>query len=137
MHKSSIAQSIINHVITILLMALISILSLLVLSILTYLFKWQAPQAMIGIILTYILAGFGGGLLSKPSSDPDNNRQLQHIAIDSIVRGSGYMLLLALISLFIAEPTHINMPRLLAIWLLIVAGYAIGEILRGRIGKNR
>ena len=42
-------------------MWMVSIVSLVIVGLLTYLFKWQADKAMIGIILTYVLAGFVGG----------------------------------------------------------------------------
>ena len=132
----SIAHSIVSYVISILLMALLSLISLLLLSILTYLFKWQAPEAMMGIILTYILAGFGGGLLSKSLPEANDTKQLRNIVMDSIIKGSGYMLLLILISLLTTEPTGFDVLRILAIWLLIVAGYAMGRILRNPIGKK-
>jgi hypothetical protein len=130
MKHTSIIHSIVSCAISVLLMALISLISLLVLSLLTYLFKWQAPEAMIGIILTYILAGFGGGLFSKSLPDTDGTQQLRNIAIDSLIKGSGYMLFLVLISLLTTELTDVNILRILSIWLLIVAGYAIGRIVR-------
>lgn len=134
----SIAHSIVSYVISILLMALLSLISLLALSVFTYLFKWQAPEAMIGIILTYVLAGFGGGLLSRTSGEEmaQSHRFLYPIIRDSLIKGSGYMLLLILISLLTTEPTDFDILRILAIWLLIVAGYAMGRILRSPLRKN-
>ena len=50
-----------KYLITVGVMLITSVISLLVLSILTYLFKWQADKATIGIIVTYALAVLLGG----------------------------------------------------------------------------
>ena len=49
-----------------------TLVSLLIVSTLTYLFKWQADKAMIGIIVTYILVGFAGGFVLKRVSRKQN-----------------------------------------------------------------
>ena len=149
MKQSSTIHSVVSYATSILLMAFISFLSLLVLSLLTYLFKWQAPQAMVGIILTYILAGFGGGLLWSNKANKVYTSYISRIIRDSLISGSGYIGLLAICFLCVRERlqksiqaplqmgNQIDVPRIASVWLLVVAAYAIGAILRRNPGKNR
>ena len=57
-----------RYVIAIGMMLFTSIITLLVVSTLTYWFKWQADKAMVGIIVTYVLAGVAGGIVLGPES---------------------------------------------------------------------
>lgn len=56
-----------RYVIAIGMMLLTSIITLLVVTTFTYLFKWQADKAMVGIIVTYVLAGVAGGIVLGPA----------------------------------------------------------------------
>ena len=97
-------------------MLVVSIVSLLVLSTLTYLFKWQADKAMIGIIVTYVLAGFAGGICLRNEIQIGDRRRL----IEALIIGTAYMLLLLLLSCFIFQIPFRFSIQLIMIWLLIV-----------------
>ena len=125
MKHTSIIHFAVSYITSILLMICISIMSLILLSILTYLFKWQAPQAMLGIIVTYILTGLAGGLF-VPSLKKG----------DSLIRGTGYTVLLVGIALFVAEDSHVEIIASITIWLMVTGSCAIGEILRRHRRKN-
>ena len=97
-------------------MLVVSIVSLLVLSTCTYLFKWQANKAMIGIIVTYVLAGFAGGICLRNETQIGDRRRL----IEALIIGTAYMLLLLLLSCFIFQIPFRFSIQLIMIWLLIV-----------------
>lgn len=50
-----------KYIVALMIMLFTALMALLMLSVLTYMFKWQADKAMIGIIVTYILTGVAGG----------------------------------------------------------------------------
>lgn len=105
-----------KYMIAISVMLVVSIVSLLVLSTLTYLFKWQADKAMIGIIVTYVLAGFAGGICLRNETQIACRRKL----IEPFIVATAYMLLLLLLSCFIFQIPFRFSIQFLMIWLLIV-----------------
>ena len=46
-------------------MAVVSMLMLIGVSMLAYIYKWYADKALLGITLTYIIAGFVGGRVAQ------------------------------------------------------------------------
>ena len=50
-----------KYVLAIMMMFIVSMISIAILATFTYLFKWQADKATIGIIVTYALAVLSGG----------------------------------------------------------------------------
>ena len=52
-----------KYVITLCVMIITTMVALFTVSALTFWFKWQADKAMIGIIMTYVLAGLSGGVV--------------------------------------------------------------------------
>jgi len=105
-----------KYMIAISVMLVVSIVSLFVVSTFTYLFKWQANKAMIGIIVTYVLAGFAGGICLRNETQIGYRRRL----IEALIIGTAYMLLLLLLSCFIFQIPFRFSIQFLMIWLLIV-----------------
>lgn len=127
--------------ISILSMSLVSILSLMILSILTYIFKWQADTAMLGITGTYILAGFCGGLALKfahlwKGRKKEDGVQVQRETIsigtkmvEAILTATLFMGILQLLSLIAGTGTFELSGRFLTIWMLLVGSACLGRIL--------
>ena len=104
-----------KYIIAISMMLITSIISLLVLSILTYLFKWQSDKATIGIMITYALAGFAGGICLRNVTQIVCRRKL----INSFIIATAYMLLLMFFGLVFQVPFSFTLSSIM-IWLLIV-----------------
>ena len=60
-----------RYIISVSTMVLVSVVLLVVLATLTYMFKWQADKAMIGIIVTYVAAGIVGGYVLRKAQKRD------------------------------------------------------------------
>ena len=91
-------------------MMIVTVMSLLVVSALTYWFKWQADKAMIGIIATYIVVGFFGGICLR----------CKRKIMGAIVLGTSYMFLLVVCAYMGFRILFEFSDRCLLIWLLIV-----------------
>lgn len=111
-----------KYMIVLSIMIVVSVISLLVLSILTYLFKWQADKAMIGIIITYILAGVVGGVCIK------TERRVRA----AMGVGTLFVAILVLCSSIGLQIPFEFSGRLILIWLLIISSSFIGLCLRSR-----
>ena len=110
-----------------------TLVSLLIVSTLTYLFKWQADKAMIGIIVTYILVGFAGGFVLKRVSRKQNSDERKmgvlQKALEAFSLSSIFMLLMIVLSTFVIQnPLEIS-GRLLMIWGLMTSSCFLGRIL--------
>lgn len=127
--------------ISILSMSLVSILSLILLSVLTYIFKWQANTAMIGITGTYILAGFLGGLTLKfaelwKGRKKEEGVQVQREntsvgtkMIEAISAATFFMGILLLLSVITMQEKFELSGRFLTIWMLLLGSACLGRIL--------
>ena len=115
-----------KYMIAISVMLVVSIVSLFVVSTFTYLFKWQANKAMIGIIFTYVLAGFAGGICLRNETQIGDRRRL----IEALIIGTAYMLLLLLLSCFVFQIPFRFSIRFLMIWLLIVSSSFVAMSLK-------
>lgn len=127
--------------ISILSMSLVSILSLILLSVLTYIFKWQANTAMIGITGTYILAGFLGGLTLKfaelwKGRKKEEGVQVQREntsvgtkMIEAISAATFFMGILLLLSVITTQEKFELSGRFLTIWMLLLGSACLGRIL--------
>ena len=91
-------------------MLAMTVISLLVVSALVYLFKWQADKAMIGIIATYIVVGFCGGICLR----------CKRKIMGAIVLGTSYMFLLVVCAYMGFRISFEFSGRCLLIWLLII-----------------
>ena len=109
-----------RYLIAISIMLLTSVVFLFVLSILTYMFKWQADKAMIGIIVTYILAGVVGGVCIK------TERRVR----TAVGLGTIFLAILVLCSSIGFQIPFEFSGRLILIWLLIISSSFIGQCLR-------
>lgn len=115
-----------NLFISLVVMALASVLILFAVSALTYLFKWQAPQAMIGITLTYILTGLAGGVLLGILNGPV---ELRARVVHGLILGSAYMLILLRLSATIVENAGWDYMRMIMIWILLVCSSVLGSFI--------
>ncbi|MBQ3559543.1 MAG: hypothetical protein IJA07_08540 [Agathobacter sp.] len=113
--------------IAIIIMILTSLLALFVVSTLTYFLKWYADKAMAGIIVTYILAGFAGGMTLKILNKEKmglRGRGLEVFCLSGI-----FMLLLFVVSIFVLRNPFEISGRWLMIWLLLTSSTFLGRIL--------
>ena len=122
-----------NYIVAIGVMIVTAMVSLLAVSTLTYLFKWQADKAMIGIIVTYILVGFAGGFVFKWVSRKQNAEERKvgvlQKALEAFSLSSVFMLLMIVLSTFVIQnPLEIS-GRLLMIWGLMTSSCFLGRIL--------
>lgn len=133
MRMKSIVRSVI-------IMSLVSLFALLVLSVLTYVFKWKAPQAMIGITFTYILSGFAGGVgiggnicrrLKKGNlkASETENISVGKKMVEAIFAASVFVGILILLSLLVVQNGFSLSGRFLMIWMLVTGSACLGRIL--------
>lgn len=107
-------------------MAVVSMLMLISVSVLAYIYKWYADKALLGVTLTYIIAGFvGGRVLKRLSEVKDMNKKL----LESIFLGVLAMALLVLFSLLVTDNAFGISSRFLMIWMLITGSASLGRIL--------
>lgn len=113
-------------------MVVVSIVGLLVVSLLTYLFKWQADKAMIGIIVTYILVGIAGGVtfgkLDKKEGILNEKKRGKKI-IQAGILTSVYLIFLIVGSVFLFENTLEFSKQTLLIMFLELGSVYMGRIL--------
>ncbi len=115
-----------KYMVAICVMIVVSLVSLLVVSALTYVFKWQADKAMIGIIVTYILAGLAGGLSLKIDSNIEVRRNMLQSAMLSAI----FLSLLILCSFFVGQIIFGFSTRLFLVWILIACSIFGGMCVR-------
>lgn len=113
-------------VMPLLLMSFVSVILLLGLSALTYIFKWQADTALVGITLTYIVAGFVGGRSRKKLSEEIT---IGKKLLEGIFLGTLFMFLLWLLSMVIVQNQFELSSRFLMIWMLLIGSVSLGRIL--------
>lgn len=128
-----------NSILGIVIMIIMSLICLLVVSFLTYKLKWQADAAMLGITLTYILAGFCSGLGMKwiPLLWKRNKVEIvekesigvTEKIVESILTSALFIILLWIVSLFLIEEGMQFSGRLFIIWMLLTGSVALGRIL--------
>ena len=104
-------------------MLLTSFLALLILSILTYILKWQAPQAQVGIRLTYIVGGFIGGFFSCRIGEED---VIKNNLVCGMTQGALEMAILLGISILVSANAQWNLVQILLIWVLLSASCTLG-----------
>lgn len=115
-----------QYVLVILVMSLVAIISLVLVSGLTYLFKWQADKAMIGIIFTYIVAGFAGGQVKRRLSEKSDVKKR---LLEGVWIGTLFALILVVLSLFLTDDSFAISKRFFMIWFLLMGSSCIGRIL--------
>ena len=109
-----------GYVIAIGIMIATSMVSLVVVSVLTYWFKWQADKAMIGIIITYVLAGFAGGnYLSKRMKEECRKSVFKKIAESTFL--ATIFILFSIVGAYVGfQILFVFSRRFLLVWLLII-----------------
>ena len=88
-----------KYLIAISVMMITSIVSLLIVSALTYLFKWQSDMAMIGIIVTYVLAGLSCVFTLRKIE----RESLSKMIFDTLITSVLFIVLLRVVS-FVVKP---------------------------------
>ena len=117
----------------VIIMGITSAATLVILSVFTYLFRWQAPQVQVGIILTYIISGFLGGVLpsmigegGKKKEVKNTERSTKNALIKGITQGTIYMAVLLSISILLSANENWDMVQILLIWILLSVSSTLG-----------
>ena len=117
----------------VIIMGITSAATLVILSVFTYLFRWQAPQAQVGIILTYIISGFLGGVLPsmieerrKKKEVKNTERSTKNALIKGITQGTIYMAVLLSISILLSANESWDMVQILLVWILLSVSSTLG-----------
>jgi len=117
----------------VIIMGITSAATLVILSVFTYLFRWQAPQAQVGITLTYIISGFLGGFLSciiggrrkkKEVKNTENSTKIT--LIKGTTQSAIYMAVLLSISILLSANENWDMVQILLVWILLTASSTLG-----------
>jgi putative membrane protein (TIGR04086 family) len=116
-----------NFVITLIVMMLVSLLCLCVVGILSYIYKWQADKALVGITITYILAGFTGGITQKILNK--EKRKIKQKMLEGILTGLIFVGGLVIASVFIIQSPFMFSTRFFMILMLIIGSTCLGRIL--------
>ena len=123
-----------SFVISIIIMLIISVLSLLLVSVFTYLFKWQADKAMIGIMVTYALAGFAGGYflgMEKSNQQMQTNKMGKN-AMESLILSLSFMCLLILCSVLVYDMSFVLSERFFISGLLVFSSSFLSGCIKRR-----
>lgn len=111
-------------------MLLVAVLSLLLVSTFTFLFKWQADKAMIGIIVTYIVSGLAGGLylgrIAKKSYGGIRKIGSGKAAIEAVKLSTIFILILVLCSAIGFRIPFEFSSRFVLIWLMLTGSAFVG-----------
>lgn len=122
-----------KYLITIVVMLVVSVLALIILGLLTYWFKWQADKAMVGIVVTYVMAGIAGGVMTKICSRmqpygcaaKENIVQIMEVFLVAI----SYILALSVASILLFKTSPIMSFQLFMIFGLVFFSVFIGKLL--------
>lgn len=122
-----------NTLFAVIIMGITSAATLVILSVFTYLFRWQAPQAQVGIILTYIISGFFGGVLpsmigerGKKKEVKNTERSTKNALIKGTTQSAIYMAVLLSISILLSANENWDMVQILLVWILLTASSTLG-----------
>ena len=115
-------------------MCVTSVASLITVSLLTYLFKWQADKAMIGIIISYVLAGMAGGyqLSWRPKTCSDKMREIgmgQKVT-GTLILSILFMVILVSCSCLVFHISFEVSKRFFLIWLLVASSSFVAISIR-------
>lgn len=104
-----------RYIICVSIMVLVSMVLLVVLTTLTYIFKWQADKAMVGIIVTYVMAGVAGGVYLRKTEKGTLRKKL----LVSLMASALFIMILEIPSFLIVRNEFLFSGRFLLVWLLI------------------
>ena len=116
-------------VITFIVMTLVSLLCLCIVGILSYIYKWQADKALIGITCTYILAAFAGGITQKILNKNEKGKSIGQKMLNGILTGLIFVAVLLIASGFIVQTPFLFSVRFFMILMLIIGSTCLGRIL--------
>ena len=108
------------------LMSVYSIILLFVLSVFSYIFKWKADTALVGITIIYIVVGFLGGCSRKHFSYATG---VFKKLLEGALIGTMFMVLLMMVSFFVIGNEIVFSSRFFLIWMLVVGSVSLGRIL--------
>lgn len=120
-------KKIVNLILTLVIMALASAICLLLVSILSYIYKWQADKALIGITVTYILVGFVGGLFQKILNKEE--KDMKRKMLNAMLLGTVFIGILSGLSVVGLQQPFLMSSRFLMIYMLLVGSTCLGRIL--------
>ena len=112
---------------SILIMVVVSFISLIVIAWLSYTYKWQADKALAGITVTYILAGFIGGLTQKFLCR--EQKSMGKKMVEGMVLSSVFMGGLVFFDVFMVGSLFEITSRFLMIWMILMGSTCLGRIL--------
>ena len=122
-----------KNIAAIVIMLVISIVMLFIVTTLTYVFKWQADKAMIGIVVTYMLAGLSGGICLrcfwKKEYVTEQKNEIAKKAVEALILSTVYLVLLLTISVFGLQISFDISGRFFMIWLLLFGATFLGRVL--------
>lgn len=110
-------------------MLLVSLFMIMLVSVITYVFRWQADLAMIGITFSYIIAGYCGGICLKFSCLKEEEKSIAGKMLQAMVASMLFVLILLGISFGILGNEIIVDGRLLLIAMLLVGSATLGRII--------
>ena len=134
-------KKITNIIVGILAMVMVSAIFLMGLSVLVFVFKWQASKAIIGIMVTYILAGIGGGLTMKWYLKKEMRRQsccgirdetvvtIKEKVTEVFCASTFFIIILWLLSIVLKINGSIELGRFFLVWMLVSGSTALARIL--------
>lgn len=108
-------------------MIIISLVCLVIVSLLTYIFKWQADKALIGITVTYILTGLVGGFVQKRQIQDE--KSMGQKMLEAIFLSSVFIMILVMVSIFVVQIPFELSSRFFMIFMLFVGSTCLGRIL--------
>ncbi|MBP3451760.1 MAG: hypothetical protein J6J73_03095 [Agathobacter sp.] len=122
-----------KYLLAIVIMSMISVAMLFIVTTFTYAFKWQANQAMIGIVVTYIFTGLAGGICLrwfwKKEYVTEQKNQIAKKAVEALILSTVFLLFLLLISVLGLQISFGFSGRLFMIWLLLFGATFLGRVL--------
>ncbi len=122
-----------KYIVAIVFMLVISIAMLLIVATLTYAFKWQADKAMIGIVVTYILAGLAGGIClrcyGKKEYVVEQKNKIAKKAAEALILSNVYLLLLLMLSVWGLQISFGFTGRFFMIGGLLMGATFLGRVL--------
>ena len=122
-----------KYLLAIVIMSMITVAMLFIVTTFTYAFKWQANQAMIGIVVTYIFAGLAGGICLrcfwKKEYVAEQKNEIAKKAVEALILSTVFLLFLLLISILGLQIPFGFSGRFFMIWLLLFGATFLGRVL--------
>lgn len=129
-----------NTLLSVVLMGIVSVITLVILSVLVFLLKWQAPQAQVGITLTYIVSGFFGGFFFCSMRKSRKQKEevgstgdfMKNTLVYGMTLGTIYMAVLLALSILISANEYWDLVLIFLRWILLSASCVFGIFIGGK-----